>query len=139
MHRLRTALRERGASYDSAVASTANPLVLGGHDPVCDIAVTDPAQAGEVWVAGRDTTQVAANPTCLLKAVRAIQAQGATVRAAYVPDAELGTRWFADHAIWVRDGQNYLPFTTTSGATRYTRAHPGAVAVDYQQALAGAV
>jgi NitT/TauT family transport system substrate-binding protein len=39
----------------------------------------------------------------------------------------------------VRDGQNYLPFDTSAGAQRYVAAHPGSAAVDYQQALVGAV
>lgn len=136
---LRKAFSDRGQSYDAAVASTANPLLLSGRDPVCNTAVTDPAQAGELWLEGRDSTQPASTPTCLLKAIRAALAQGATVRAAYVPDAQLGTRWLADHAFWVRDGQNYLPFTTISGAQSYARTHPGSATVDYQQALAGAV
>ncbi|MGH3584198.1 MAG: ABC transporter substrate-binding protein, partial [Mycobacterium sp.] len=94
---------------------------------------------GELWLQGADSTQTAAGPTQLLRAVREAQARGATVRAAYVPDTELGTRWFADKSIWVRDGQNYLPFNTPAGAGRYTAAHPGSSTVDYQQALAGAV
>mgnify|MGYP006976407409 CR=1 FL=1 len=77
--------------------------------------VTDPARAGEIWLDGHDTTQPAATPTCLLKAIREATAHGEKVRAAYVPDAELGTRWFADHAIWVRDGQEFLPFGTPAG------------------------
>jgi NitT/TauT family transport system substrate-binding protein len=56
-----------------------------------------------------------------------------------VPDAELGTRWFADKAVWVRDGQAYHPFGTPAGARRYITAHPGSVAVDYQEALGGSV
>jgi sulfonate transport system substrate-binding protein len=113
--------------------------VLGGTDPVCKTPVNDPARASELWLDGSDTTQPASTPTCLLKAVRDATAGGATVRAAYVPDAELGTRWFADKAAWVRDGQNYLPFGTPAGAKRYVAAHPGSAAVDYQQALVGAV
>lgn len=136
---LRQAFAARGQNYDAALAATANPLVLGGRDPVCNVAVTDPALAGEIWLDGRDTTQPAANPTCLLKAIRAADAQGLKIRAAYVPDTELGTRWFADHSVWVRDGQNYLPFSTAAGAKRYTGTHPGSATVDYQQALAGAV
>ena len=49
-------------------------------------------------------------------------AEGSTVRAAYVPDAELGTRWFADKSVWVRDGANFLPFGTPAGAQRLPRA-----------------
>lgn len=65
------------------------------------------------------------------------------MRAAYVSDAELGTRWFADKAVWVRlpgaAAEGYLPFGTQAGAERYTATHPGAAVVDYGQALAGAV
>ncbi|CDO11264.1 ABC transporter substrate-binding protein [Mycolicibacterium cosmeticum] len=118
---LRAAFAARGLDYDAAVKTTGTPA------------------AGELWLQGADTTQPAASPNQLLRAVRDAQARGATVRAAYVPDTELGTRWFADKSIWVRDGQNYLPFDTAAGAQRYTAAHPGSSTVDYQQALAGAV
>ena len=111
--------------------------MLSGTDPVVNTAVTDPAQASELWLAGSDTTQPAATPTSLLRAIRDATARGATVRAAYVPDTELGTRWFADKAAWVRDGPNYLPFGTPAGAQRFIAAHPGSAALDYQQALAG--
>jgi NitT/TauT family transport system substrate-binding protein len=136
---LRAVFKERGQDYDAARTATANPSVLSGADPVCATAVTDPGQAGELWLAGSETTQPAATPTCLLKAIRDATRRGATVRAAYVPDAELGTRWFADKSAWIRDGQNYLAFTTPAGGRRYAAAHPGSVAVDYQQALAGVV
>ena len=136
---LRAAFSARNQDYNKAVAATANPSTLGGTDPVCNTPVNDPAQASELWLDDADSTQPAATPTCLLKAVRDANAKGAKVRAAYVPDSELGTRWFADKAAWVRDGQNYLPFGTPVGAQRYVAAHPGSAAVDYQQALAGAV
>lgn len=118
---LRAAFAERKVDYEAALKTTSTPA------------------AGELWLQGADSTQTAAGPTQLLRAVREAQARGATVRAAYVPDTELGTRWFADKSIWVRDGQNYLPFNTPAGAGRYTAAHPGSSTVDYQQALAGAV
>jgi NitT/TauT family transport system substrate-binding protein len=136
---LRSAFTARGQNYDKAIAATPNPSVLGGTDPVCNAKVDDPARAGELWLDGAAATQPAATPTCLLKAVRDATAHGQKVRAAYVPDAELGTRWFADKSVWVRDGQNYLPFGTASGARRYATAHPGSVTVDYQQAVAGVV
>ena len=136
---LRKAFADRGQDYDAALKATANPSTLGGQDPVCKVAVTDPKLAGELWIDGKDTTQPAANPGCLLRAVREAAAKGETVRAVYVPDTEFGTRWFADKSVWVRNGGDYLPFATASGAQRYTGAHPGATIVDYQQAVAGAV
>ncbi|HET7072729.1 MAG TPA: ABC transporter substrate-binding protein [Mycobacterium sp.] len=126
---LRTVFGARGLDYDAARAATANPSLLGG----------DPALASELWLDGSDTTQTLANPTSLLRAVRDAIAHGAKVRAAYVPDAELGTRWFADKAFWVQDGQSYRPFGTLAGARRYLAAHPGGVAVNYQQALGGSL
>lgn len=136
---LRKAFAERGQDYATALNDTANPSALSGQDPVCNVAVTDPRLAGELWIDGKEQTQPAANPGCLLRAVREASARGESVRAAYVPDTEFGTRWFADKSVWVKDGDRYLPFGTSAGAERYRTAHPGADVVDYQQALAGAV
>ena len=137
---LRKAFAERGQDYDAALGTTANPSALSGQDPVCNVAVTDPTLAGEA-VARRHRTPPSPPPTpaacCAPSARPPPEAQ--KVRAAYVPDAEFGTRWFADKSVWVRDGSDYLPFDTAAGAQRYTAAHPGATVVDYQQALAGAV
>lgn len=126
---LRAVFTARGLDYGAARARTTNPSSLNG----------DPAQASELWLDGADATQTVANPTALLQAVRSAQARGAKVRAAYVPDAELGTRWFADKAFWVKDGQNYLPFGTVAGANRYLAGHSGGIAMNYQQALEGSV
>lgn len=119
---LRAAFAERKVDYDKAVAALDTP----------------PTTGGELWLQGSDTTVTVTDPTALLEAARAANARGDHVRAAYVHDAELGTRWFADKSAWVRDGARYLPFDTTAGAQRYLAAHPGAVVLDYQQALAGA-
>jgi NitT/TauT family transport system substrate-binding protein len=136
---IRKAFAERGQDYDTALNSTANPSEISGQDPVCNVAVTDPKLASELWINGKDSTQPAANPGCLLRALRDANARGEQVRAAYVPDTEFGTRWFADKSVWVQDGRNYLPFGTPAGAQRYIAGHSGATVVDYQQALVGAV
>lgn len=132
---LRKAFAENGGDYDKAVASTVNPSLVSGNDPICGRAVTDSARAGEVWIDGAERPQPAADAGCLLRAVHAAKAQGRVVRAAYIPDAELGTRWFADKASWVRDGDTFLPFTTPAAAQRYRQAHPSAVNVSYDQAV----
>ncbi|MFC8531267.1 ABC transporter substrate-binding protein [Nocardia sp. NPDC057227] len=118
---LRRAFAERGGvGYDAALADTANATVGSGN---------------EVWVAGQQQTRPAADPTELLRIVKQARAQGDTVRTAYVLDAELGTRWFANESIWLRDGDRFLPFTTEAAAQRYRGAHPGAVPVSYDQAV----
>jgi NitT/TauT family transport system substrate-binding protein len=126
---LRAVFAARGLDYDAARARTANPSALSG----------DPARASELWLDGHGATQTFADPTSLLRAIRDATARGAKIRAAYVPDAELGTRWFADRAAWVRDGQAYYPFGTSAGALRYVAAHQGSTPVDYQQALGGSL
>jgi NitT/TauT family transport system substrate-binding protein len=65
------------------------------------------------------------------------------VRAAYVPDAQIGTRWFAGDDIWVLDPSaaangRFLPFTTRSAAASYLSAHPGTSIVSYADAVAQA-
>jgi NitT/TauT family transport system substrate-binding protein len=126
---LRTVFAARGRDYNAAGAATANPSVLVG----------DPALASELWLDGSDGTQTIVNPTSLLHAIRDASAHGTKIRAAYVPDTELGTRWFADKAFWVQDGQNYYPFDTLAGARRYTSGHPGSTEMNYQQALGGSL
>ncbi|MEW9552333.1 ABC transporter substrate-binding protein [Nonomuraea sp. NPDC050783] len=124
--------RAYGPAYDKDVASTANPARITGTDPVCGRAVEDPATASELWLDGAATTQPAATPTCLL---RQVAAAGSAVRAAYVPDTVTGTRWFADHAVWLKEGADFLPFTTRDGAAAYRAGHPKAKPVTYEAAL----
>jgi NitT/TauT family transport system substrate-binding protein len=135
--------RVYGADYDRDLAATTNPAPVTGHDAACNADVTDPAKAGELWVGDEPTTRPAASPTCLLRGVAAAQAEGGKVRAAYVPDAGTGTRWFADHAVWLTDPSagptdRYKPFTTESGARAYAAAHPGTTEIGYADAVADA-
>jgi NitT/TauT family transport system substrate-binding protein len=125
-----------GDRYDAATSTLHNPAPVTGTDTTCGKPVTDPRAAGELWLLDEPSTHAAANPQCLLKAVAAAQKAGKKVRAAYVPDADTGTRWFADKAIWVRDASGaLLPFTTETGAHAHLAAHPGAI-VSYAEAIA---
>ena len=130
-----------GSAYAADDAKTTNPAAITGTDPVCGIPVNDPATAGETWLAGEQITHPAATPTCLLRDVKADEAAGRKVRAAYVPDAATGTRWFADKDVWVSDpskqaNDRLLPFTTESGAHAYLAAHSGTTRLSYTAALA---
>lgn len=135
--------RVYGPGYDRDLAVTTNPAPISGRDTVCNVEVGDPRKAGELWVGDEPTTRPAASPTCLLRAVGAAQAAGQRVRAAYVPDAATGTRWYADHAVWLRDpaaapADRYLPFATETAARGYAAAHPGTAPVGYAEAVADA-
>ncbi|MFL1429917.1 MULTISPECIES: ABC transporter substrate-binding protein [unclassified Nocardiopsis] len=138
---LREAFAAEGVEdYEAALAVTDNPLPITGTDTTCEVEVTDPATAGELWIDGEEATRPAATPECLLAAVRAAQEDGGQVRAAYVPNAATGTRWFADAAVWVLDpdapeGERLSPFTTEQGALRHLDGRPGAEIVDYDRAV----
>lgn len=130
-----------GPSYGPAVASTANAAAITGTDTVCHQKVSDPATAGEVWLAGQNHTHPAADPTCLLRNVKADQRAGKHVLAAYIPGAGTGTRWFADKCVWVENpsaprDSRFEPFTTQAGAHSYLAAHPGSHVLSYAAAVA---
>jgi ABC-type nitrate/sulfonate/bicarbonate transport systems, periplasmic components len=125
-----------GPAYDADTAKTENPAPITGRDPVCDVEVTDPRTASELWVSGT-TTRPAATPTCLL---RQLAAEKGEVRAAYVPDTVTGTHWFADRSVWLRDpgakaNERFLPFTTQEGADAYRARHPETEPVSFDEAL----
>ena len=128
----------RGDDYDRAVGATANPAAISGRDEVCGTRVADPETAGEVWVQGEDEPRPVADPTCLLRNVAAAEEDGDTVRASYVQDATTGTRWFADRMIWVRDGEELLPFATRETADEYLDGQGSAEELAWEQALEAA-
>lgn len=85
-----------------------------------------------MWWDGADTTEVLPDPTAL---IRALASSDRTVRVAYVSDALTGTRWYADQALWLRDGAAYVPFAGPDARDRYRAEHPGAVPVEYRTLL----
>ncbi|MFD7134063.1 ABC transporter substrate-binding protein [Streptomyces sp. NPDC059894] len=96
------------------------------------LAATPPPARSEVWPKGAAETQTFTSPGGLLAYVAA-HPDG--IRAAYVPDADTGTLWFADKAVWVADGSALLPFVAPATAQAYTDAHGGARVVSYAEAL----
>ncbi|MBB5893347.1 ABC transporter substrate-binding protein [Kutzneria kofuensis] len=94
-------------------------------------AVHRPVNAGEVWFAGSAATVTAPTPEALLRTIRD---SGKKVRAAYIDDADTGTRWFADKSYWVY-GNGLRPFDVEAEARAYVSSHPGARIVDYPTAL----
>jgi NitT/TauT family transport system substrate-binding protein len=127
-----------GDGYDQSAAETTNPAAITGTDAACQKQVSDPATAGELWVQGEEDTRPTADPTCLLRNVAQVEAEGGTLRAAYVPDAVTGTRWLADHMIWLGDGKSFEPFATRESADEYAAAHPGTTELTWEQAVAAA-
>jgi NitT/TauT family transport system substrate-binding protein len=132
-----------GDHYAADVANTANPSPISGTDSACGTQVNNPATASELWLSTEDQTHPAATPTCLLRQVKQAEQAGKKVRAAYVPDALTGTRWFADKSIWLLDPtappeSRVLPFVTPDSAQKYRSTHPSAAEVSYSDAIGAA-
>lgn len=127
-----------GTKYHTAVGSEENPAAIEGRDQVCGDRITDPALAGEIWVDGEPDTRPVASPVCLLRNVNAVEADGDELRAAYLPDAVTGTRWFADRMVWLQDGQELVPFATEESAEQYRADHSGSTSLTWEQALEAA-
>ncbi|WP_328940838.1 ABC transporter substrate-binding protein [Streptomyces sp. NBC_00250] len=122
-------LKEAGLVTDVDVDAFVDPAPLGRAVP--DLAYPKAtAPKAELWLKGQSSTRSFDSPASLLKAVK-----GASVRAAYVPDAVTGTLWFADRAVWVADGAEWRAFVTRSGAERYVSGHPGSRIVPYTDAV----
>ena len=114
-------------------ASLANPAAITGTRPgVRRAGATTrrrPARSGS-----RARTTPARSPTrpaCCAPS-RPVEARAARVRAAYVPDATTGTRWFADRMVWLRDGARAPARSPPRTARTSTPSdHPGAERVTW--------
>nr|WP_030313018.1 ABC transporter substrate-binding protein [Streptomyces flavochromogenes] len=122
-------LKEAGLVTDVDVDAFVDPAPLRRAVPDLSYAKAS-GPMSELWLKGQSTIRTFDSPAALLKAVR-----GASVRAAYVPDAVTGTLWFADRAVWVGDGAAWHAFVTRSGAERYVSGHAGARIVAYADAV----
>lgn len=122
-------LKEAGLVTDVDVDAFVDTAPLGRAVPgLAYPKATSPKS--ELWLRGQASTRTFDSPGALLKAVK-----GASVRAAYVPDAGTGTLWFADRAVWVADGGEWRAFVTRSAAERYVSGHAGSRIVAYADAV----
>ncbi|QKV93348.1 ABC transporter substrate-binding protein [Streptomyces sp. NA02950] len=93
---------------------------------------TPPASSSQIWLKGEERTRSFRTPAELL---RFASTHRDLIRAAYVPDAATGTLWYADRAVWVKDGAGLRAFVTPANARTWSASHPGARTVSYATAL----
>jgi NitT/TauT family transport system substrate-binding protein len=135
---LREAYKELGRDYGAQLASLANYQVEG-KDPVCGVAVTNPAQAGEIWVEGVGIVPFS-SAACTLEAVNRYRAQGKKIDAVYLVDKALGVKLFADAAFYTVGGVDpkrpeVMPWLLKRDAEQNAK-NTGAKVATYAQALA---
>ena len=137
---VRQAFKELKLDYDAQKQTLAN-YDISGTDPVCKTAITQPKDAGEVWVEGAGVS-AHASPVCTLAAVNKAQAENKKVRVAYLYDRALGIKVFADKAFYALNTADakkpvIVPFLLKKDAEAHAASIGGKLAT-YPEALAAA-
>jgi len=134
---VREAFKEAGRNYGAQLGSFSN-YQIEGRDAVCNAAVSNPAQAGQIWVQGGQIMPFS-SAACTLEGVNQYRAQGKKLDAVYLMDKALGVKVFADTAFYTVGGADgkrpdiepYLLKRDAEAGAKKT----GAKVVSYTQAL----
>jgi sulfonate transport system substrate-binding protein len=133
---VRATFKELGLDYDKQLASY-DTYNVTGTDPVCDVPVSDPKLAGEVWIQGGDIVPFS-SPVCTLLGVKKFSGEGKKLNAVYLVDHELGIKVFADAAFYAVGADpkkpDVVPFLLKKDAEAYAAKNGGKLAT-YAEAL----
>jgi NitT/TauT family transport system substrate-binding protein len=134
---VREAFKETGRNYDAQLASFTN-YQIQGKDAVCNAPVSNPSEAGQIWVQGDDIAPFS-SAACTLEGVNQYRAQGKKLDAVYLMDRTLGVKVFADDAFYTLGGadgtkRDIEPFLLKRDAEASAKKS-GAKVVSYTQAL----
>lgn len=129
---IRKVFAERELDYDKQVASTAN-YEITGWDDFCKVPITEPRQAGQLWIKNGDIKPYS-SATCTLGAYRALEAEGKAIDVAYLFDHTRGIKLFAREAFFALDGKDVVPFLLKGDAEAYVAKRGGKV-VSFNDAL----
>jgi NitT/TauT family transport system substrate-binding protein len=134
---VRQAFKERGLDYDVQKQTMSN-YDIQGKDPICKTAVTQPKEAGEIWLDGADIVPTS-SPKCTLQGIAKYEGEGKKVDVAYVFDKQLGIKVFANKAFYAvskgTKGVDVAPFLLKKDAESYAEKNNGKLST-YDEALA---
>jgi NitT/TauT family transport system substrate-binding protein len=134
---VRQAYKELGLDYDKQSATQSGYNVTG-NDPVCNVPVNNPREAGEVWIEGGNIVPFG-SPACTFMGVKKFTSQGKKLNAVYLVDHELGIKVFADAAFYSVGGRDptkpeVVPFLLKRDAEAYANKNSGKLAT-YSEVL----
>lgn len=137
---IREAFKYRGEDYDKQKASFAN-YQISGMDNLCHKPITDPMQAGEVWIENGDISAYS-SPDCTLAAVNKATSEGRKIDVVYLIDHAFGIKVFAKQAFYSVGDKDpnkpvIVPFLLKKDAEAYAKQNGGHLAT-YTEALAAA-
>ncbi len=134
---VRQVFKEKGLDYDRQTMTLAG-YDVEGRDPVCNVPVTRPKEAGQIWIQGGDILSFS-SPACTLAGVKKYTAEGKKLGAVYLVDRALGIKVFADRAFFAVGGKDpkkpeLVPFLLRKDAEAYAAKIGGKLAT-YADAL----
>lgn len=134
---VREAFKERGLDYEAQKQTLANYEVTG-KDPVCNVPITQPKEAGQIWLAEGGMVSLS-SAMCTLSGIKKYQKDGKKVLVAYLYDKALGIKLFADKAFFVLDNSDakhaaLVPFLLKKDAEAHAAKVKGKL-VNYSEAL----
>jgi NitT/TauT family transport system substrate-binding protein len=134
---VKQAFKEKGLDYEAQKFSLAG-YDVEGKDPICNVAVTRPKEAGQIWIQGGDIIPFS-SPACTLAGVKKYTADGKKISAVYLVDRALGIKVFADKAFYAIGGTEpkkpeVVPFLLKKDAEAHAAKIGGKLA-NYTDAL----
>jgi NitT/TauT family transport system substrate-binding protein len=127
---VRRAFKDLGLDYNKQLASLSG-YAVSGTDPICNVAVTKPLEAGQIWIEGGGDIVAFSSPACTLTGVKKYTAEGKKLSAVYLVDRALGIKVFADAAFYSIGNDpkhpNIVPFLLKKDAEQYANKNGGKV------------
>jgi len=135
---VKQAFKERGLDYEAQKQTLAN-YEVSGKDPFCNVSITRPKEAGQIWLAQGGMVSLSST-MCTLSALKKYQKEGKKVQVAYLYDKALGIKLFADKAFFALDNSDaknptLVPFLLKKDAEAHAAKTSGRL-VSYTDALA---
>ena len=130
------------ASYLEKAASNLNTSVpdqikkgkeylITGDDAFDSSAITNPKNAGQIWIQGEDMVSNYSSPVTMVKALKKFKSEGKEPSALFVHDMNKGWKLFANTAYFVDTNGEVTAFLLKSDADEYAKTSGGKV-IDFE-------
>jgi NitT/TauT family transport system substrate-binding protein len=129
---IRQAAQEFGYDYDARLKDY-SPLPFTGNALDTSAPVTDPHQAGQIWVRGEPKVRLYSTVKATFAAAKQLQNEKKELRVVFVHDGGSGNKLFADKVWYVKSASGLSAFLLKPAAVAWAKQNSGTV-IDYETA-----
>ena len=105
---------------------------ISGTDAFDNSQITNPKNAGQIWIEGEDNVQNYSSPVSMVKALKEFEKNGKTPSVVFVHDLNKGWKLFANTAFFVDNNGTVTAFLLKDDADAYAQKSGGKV-IDFTQ------